>query len=863
MLTDQIPEGLTFDDVLLQPGRSEVLPRDVDLRTHLTPSITLNIPLVSAAMDTVTEHRTAICLAQEGGIGIIHRNMTPEAQAAEVEKVKRSESGMIVEPITMTPDQRISEALSLMERHRISGVPIVKGKKLVGILTNRDLRFLKDIQQPIAKVMTTKLVTVPVGTSMEKCKALLHQHRIEKLLVVDRQNFLKGLITMKDIEKAIKYPRACKDALGRLRVGAAVGPGKDREERIEALVRAGVDVVAVDTAHGHSRDVIDAVKATRREWPKLELVAGNVATAEGAEALVKAGVQGIKCGIGPGCFAAGTRVLMANATYKNIEDVTPGDRVINMNGEPVTVVKAWCTGVREVMALRHTGSFRETRVTPDHRYYVGDLATVKKKTISSLGYARALQRPTKRGATKIAWKEIGALEEGTCLVPRRIAFELPESFTIDLREFAVRKEKQLARYKVEIKASYELGYLFGTFLGDGHAFIARSRNSEAGRVSWYFAADEVEIAKKLARCLREASGMEVSPEPPGKIINVHFYSLQWARILAQFGKRHEKHLPSRYLCGDPLYLRGLFDGLIDSDGHRASDGRLCFHNTSQPLAELFNLLCLLQEGSLPNSSLEAPSAGGLIGTSVERCRESYRSRLNVSHGKRHLDSFQIVKILDRRPLSISVPVYDIEVDCPTHSFIADNAIVHNSICTTRIVAGVGVPQLTAIHEASRVARKADVTVIADGGIKYSGDIVKALAAGAHCVMIGSLFAGTDESPGDTVLYQGRSYKVYRGMGSLGAMQAGSSDRYFQEGETESTKLVPEGIEGMVPHRGSLSFSVHQLMGGLRSGMGYTGSKNLDDLFRNSRFLRISAAGLRESHVHDVMITKEAPNYRQS
>ena len=486
MLTDQIPEGLTFDDVLLQPGRSEVLPRDVDLRTHLTPTITLNIPLVSAAMDTVTEHRTAICLAQEGGIGIIHRNMTPEAQAAEVEKVKRSESGMIVSPITMAPEQRISEALSLMDHHRISGVPIVKGKKLVGILTNRDLRFLKDINQPVGKVMTTKLVTVPVGTSMEKCKALLHQHRIEKLLVVDRQNHLKGLITMKDIEKAIKYPRACKDAFGRLRVGAAVGPGKDREERIEALVQAGVDVVAVDTAHGHSRDVIEAVKATRRDWPKLDLVAGNIATAEGAEALVKAGVHGIKAGIGPG-----------------------------------------------------------------------------------------------------------------------------------------------------------------------------------------------------------------------------------------------------------------------------------------------------------------------------------------------------------------------------------------SICTTRIVAGVGVPQLTAIHEASRVARKADVTVIADGGIKYSGDIVKALAAGAHCVMIGSLFAGTDESPGDTVLYQGRSYKVYRGMGSLGAMQAGSSDRYFQEGETESTKLVPEGIEGMVPHRGSLSFSVHQLMGGLRSGLGYTGSKNLDDLFRNSRFLRISAAGLRESHVHDVMITKEAPNYRQS
>jgi IMP dehydrogenase len=486
MLTDQIPEGLTFDDVLLQPAKSDVLPRDVDLRTWLTPNIQLNIPLVSAAMDTVTEHRTAICLAQEGGLGVIHRNMTPEAQAAEVEKVKRSESGMIVEPITMEPQQRIAEAVAVMGRHHISGVPITKGKKLVGILTNRDLRFVKDLRQPISKVMTSKLVTVPVGTSLEKCKALLHEHRIEKLLVVDRNNNLKGLITIKDIEKGIKYPRACKDAMGRLRVGAAVGPGKDREARVEALVRAGVDVIVIDTAHGHTRDVVEAVKATRREFPKTDLIAGNVATGEGTEALIKAGVQGVKAGVGPG-----------------------------------------------------------------------------------------------------------------------------------------------------------------------------------------------------------------------------------------------------------------------------------------------------------------------------------------------------------------------------------------SICTTRIVAGVGVPQLTAIQDAARVARKAGVTLIADGGIKFSGDIVKALAAGAHTVMIGSLFAGTDESPGETVLYQGRSFKVYRGMGSLGAMQQGSSDRYFQEGETEASKLVPEGIEGMVPYKGSLGLSIHQLLGGLRSGMGYTGCKDLAELYANARFLRITSAGLRESHVHDVMITKEAPNYRQT
>ena len=486
MLEDQLPVGLTFDDVLLLPGKSEVLPRDVDLRTQLTPNLVLNIPLISAAMDTVTEYRTAICLAQEGGLGVIHRSMNAKAQAAEVEKVKRFESGMIVDPITMEPGQRISEAVAVMDRHSISGVPITKAGKVVGILTNRDLRFVKDLSDPISRVMTSELVTVPVGTKLDKCKALLHEHRIEKLPVVDDQGNLKGLITIKDIEKGIRFPRACKDDLGRLRVGAAVGAGEDREERIAALVAAGVDVIVIDTAHGHSQDVIDAVKSTRSNFPDVELIAGNIATAEGTEEIIKAGVHGVKVGIGPG-----------------------------------------------------------------------------------------------------------------------------------------------------------------------------------------------------------------------------------------------------------------------------------------------------------------------------------------------------------------------------------------SICTTRMVAGVGVPQMTAIRESSKVARQAGVTLIADGGIKYSGDIVKALAGGAHTVMIGNLFAGTDESPGDTVLYQGRSYKVYRGMGSLGAMEEGSSDRYFQGEVVEPRKLVPEGIEGMVPYKGGLAFSIQQLIGGLRAGMGYTGCKNLDNLYTNSRFVRISPAGLRESHVHDVMVTKEAPNYRQS
>jgi IMP dehydrogenase len=480
----EIREGLTFDDVLLVPAASEVLPGEVDLRTRLTTDIELHTPLIAAAMDTVTEHETAICMARNGGIGIIHKNLSVGEQAAEVDKVKRSESGMIVDPITMRPEQPIREALEVMSRFRISGVPVTRDGKAVGILTNRDLRFVKDVSPAISTVMTTEnLVTVPPGTTMETAQELLHKHRIEKLLVVDDAGKLCGLITIKDIEKTERYPNACKDGLGRLRCGAAIGVGQDRLERAQALVDAGVDVIIVDTAHGHSANVLEAIRELKSHFSDLALIGGNVATAEGTEALIKSGVSGVKVGVGPG-----------------------------------------------------------------------------------------------------------------------------------------------------------------------------------------------------------------------------------------------------------------------------------------------------------------------------------------------------------------------------------------SICTTRVVAGVGVPQFTAIRDAAEVANRFGIPVIGDGGIKYSGDVVKGLAAGAATIMIGSLFAGTDESPGEVVLYQGRSYKVYRGMGSLGAMAAGSRDRYFQS-DVEDDKLVPEGIEGRVPYRGSLSQSLHQLYGGLRSGMGYCGAPTLDALRKGSQFVRISSAGLRESHVHDVIVTKEAPNYR--
>ena len=487
MLDERIPEALTFDDVLLVPQKSAVLPSEVDITTQLTKTITLRVPVVSAAMDTVTEAPLAIAMAQEGGMGFIHKNMTVEAQASEVDKVKRSESGMIVDPVTVSPTARVAEALELMSRFRISGVPVTKGSKLVGILTNRDLRFETRTNLPVSELMTKEeLITVPVGTTLEQAKEILHRHKVEKLLVVDKDYNLKGLITVKDIQKQIKYPSACKDSLGRLRVGAAVGVTADVLDRAAALVEAKVDVIAVDTAHGHTSRVLETLEAIKKRFPDLEVIAGNVGTQEGAADLVAAGVAAVKVGMGPG-----------------------------------------------------------------------------------------------------------------------------------------------------------------------------------------------------------------------------------------------------------------------------------------------------------------------------------------------------------------------------------------SICTTRVVSGAGMPQITAIAAAAKAAGPAGVPVIADGGVKFSGDIVKAIAAGASAVMIGSLFAGTDESPGELILRQGRSFKSYRGMGSIGAMKEGSRDRYFQEfdGHTDTGKLVPEGIEGMVPYKGPLSAMVQQLVGGLRAGMGYCGTGSIRELQVRSRFVRISSAGLKESHVHDVIITKEAPNYR--
>ena len=854
-------EGLTFDDVLLVPAESRVLPNDVSTRTRLTRTIELAIPVVSAAMDTVTEARLAIALAREGGLGIVHRNLSIEDQVAEVDKVKRSEAGMIVEPVTLPPDAIVRDALELMAHYKVSGVPITDAQGvLVGILTNRDLRFETDIEQPVSALMTARdLVTAPVGTTLEEAEKILGRNKIEKLPVVDADGKLRGLITVKDIQKKVQYPDATKDERGRLRVGASVGVGPEAVERAQALTAAGADVLVVDTAHGHSTGVLEMVKRIKAASP-VEVIAGNIATADAARALIEAGADTIKVGIGPGCLAAGTRVLMADSTYRNIEDIAAGDRVINMHGDPVTVRNAWCTGVRDVVAVRHIASPVETKVTPDHRFWVGDLSTAR-AAVASRGYVRVLEQPTKRGASKLRWKEVGEASGDTLLLPRHIAFDLPDHFEFDLGEFA-RREARLERYRRTIEDSYLLGYLFGTFLGDGDSFLASNGRSEIGRVAWSFGPAEEEIAEKLADTVEVVTGVRPTVKR-GRVIRVYLYSLQWSRLLATFGKRTGKQLPTRFRCGNPVYLKGLYDGLVDSDGYHAADGRTCFKNTSRELVELFGVLCILLWGSFPNVHREAPNAGGLTGTTDERCNESFVARLSVHHRRRNLDDYVVVKQLEQRELGVALPVYDIEVDCETHSFIADNAVVHNSICTTRVVAGVGVPQVTAIYDCSDVAAAESVPVIGDGGMTTSGDIAKAIAAGADSVMLGSLLAGTEEAPGEVILVQGERFKEYRGMGSLGAMRGRSysKDRYFQGDVEDVDKLVPEGIEGRVAYKGPLSPIVYQLIGGLRQAMGYCGAATIEEM-KAARFVRITGAGLRESHPHDVTITKEAPNYRR-
>ena len=938
--------GLTFDDVALIPGASTTHPREADTRTRFTRELTLQIPLVSAAMDTVTEARLAIALAREGGIGVIHRNLTAQAQAAEVDKVKRSEFGIITDPFALTPEHVIADAQVLMARYHISGVPIVDvlpQGRLVGIVTNRDLRFETDPDRRLSEVMTaTGLVTAPVGTSPEEAKRLLARHKIEKLPLVDPHGHLRGLLTTKDIEKTRKYPLSAKDRQGRLLVAAAVGVSPGNMERVEALIAAGVDAIVVDSAHGHSARVVAFAREVKAAFggSGLQVVAGNVATAEGALALCEAGVDAVKAGVGPGsiCHHPDTLITMGDGSVKRIADVSVGDLVLTHLGNTRPVTKTYRHHYRgPLVHLTVNGCPHPLRLTPNHPLWgirFGESSTPRRGRYGAAYFLRQVRRPQTpewhaaqtwrpqdllvQPVRKAQWQPttydlleaaphyrhdagwVWANKPGGNRNPETyadlaVAFHttarvvagivdrtrrVEDALATDLTEYLdatgyVRPRPERLRRHVRVDGAFMR--LAGYYLAEGH--LAGAANNRRAR----FAFHRREVAfhqdvLNLCAAIFGYHGGGVVAASRGQGVSVLISSHVIARFLETLlpGGAVTKRIPAALMDQPGEHLRQLVIGLLRGDGSVAADGARLGYKTASPALAHQLADILLRLGYLPSVGHLPAARAGWHATYVVRlsggeCRRFLADFPELGKGPvdgapagrggwtqgrfrdggRVLASISGVAVVTDQDLD----VYNLEV-AEDHSYVAGRVAVHN--CTTRVVAGVGMPQLTAVWECSRAAERFGVPVIADGGVKYSGDVPKALAAGAQSVMIGSLFAGTEESPGELEIYQGRSYKVYRGMGSLGALEEGSKDRYFQEGQQ---KLVPEGVEGRVPFRGQLSETVFQLVGGLRSGMGYCGTATIEDLRRRARFVRITPAGLRESHPHDVQIIREPPNYR--
>jgi len=859
-----IPLGLAFDDVLLIPQYSEITSRSqVSTRSLLAGDIYLNIPIISSNMDTVTMADMAIAMAKLGGIGFIHRFLSIEDEVREISKVKRYRSHIIFEPYEVCAEATIAEAVEIMDRHGVGGLMVAEDDhQLVGILTRRDVDGAPSTDL-VQEMMTPRerMVVGKEDIDIAEAKKLMHSARVEKLPLVDEADRVTGLIVMKDIHKLADHPNSTIDREGRLMVASSVGVVNEYIDRAEATLEAGADLLVVDVAHGHASHVGKALQELKKRFGHVPIIAGDVATGEGVEYLAQHGADAVRVGIGPGCFVAGTRVLMANGTYKNIEEVQAGDRVLNKNGEPVSVVGAKCMGEREVMAYRHTAYCHETWATPDHRHWAGDLSSVSEATVSSSGYVNVLERPMLKDGnkvSKIGWMELGDMDRSAFLAPRHLNLELPESFTISLDDFA-KRPGNLKRYNIEIEPSYQLGYMLGTFLGDGCSKVTSNRNSEAGSVAWYFNKHEVDISSKLVAAVEFVTGVRPTVKEKDSIQLVNFYSLQWARLLQEFGKKTEKHLPEKYLCGDRDYINGLLDGLLDSDGHRDKGGRRVFDNTSPRLMELYSVLCHITEGSFPSFEIKTPDpekrAGGLS-CEAANMSEAYRARLAKSHAKRQMDDYIVIKKLDfdHMPRK-TVLVYDIEVDCPTHSFIANNVIVHNSACTTRLVAGAGYPQFSALLECSRAGQKVGIPVIADGGIRggtasspAGADLSKAIGAGASTAMLGSALAGTRESPGLIEERDGHLVKTYRGMASMDAFLS----KQVGEGKADEAAVdyVPEGVTAVIPYRDEPAAKViHKLVGGLRSGMAYSNATTIEEFHQKVRFVQQTSAGLGESKPH--------------
>jgi inosine-5'-monophosphate dehydrogenase len=930
-------EGLTFDDVLLIPAHSQVLPAQVDVSTWLTRKIRINIPVVSAAMDTVTEHRLAIALAREGGVGFIHKNMPLDQQAEMVRKVKRSENGMITDPITLPPDRTVGHALDMMAEYKISGVPIVTDEgDLVGIITNRDLRFESDRSKPLRDLMTSKnLVTVPEGTTPEQAKEVLHRHRIEKVLVVNGRGKLTGMITVKDITKQLEFPYAAKDERGRLLVGAAIGAGGDFMERAGALVRAGVDVLTIDTAHGHSQGVLDAVSRVREAFPDVQLIAGNVSTAAGTVALIERGVDAVKVGQGPGsiCFRGETPITLGDGSVKPIAQVGVGELVMTHLGRVRPVTKIYRHSHRGAMVrLNISGCPDALHVTPNHeflavtfdaperlrrrngakyffhkpKYNKGlrwvradelkpqDVVAIPRRQVQPRAHSFDLaetvvhyrydeesvwaNKPSRNFNTE-TYHDLAERFETTARVigsivtrKRTVADELSARVNTYLAEVGYERDMQPVKLRRKIELTPELMRLIGYYVAEG--YVIGNQNNRQLRFA--FADHEqryVDDVKSLVEQVFGYAGTTTRPTARHAVevlVSNHAIARFFEELMP--GGATNKRLPAAILDQADGHLRQLLIGALRGDGSLKNACRVAYKTSSPHLANQIAEI-FLRLAYLASVQRHEPARPGwspmyhvrISGAQCVRFAEDFPELGLAFDGpaptKQEFfadDEYMYVPVLSIvHEAEQELEVYNLEV-AEDHTYIAGRVAVHN--CTTRVVTGAGMPQITAVTDCARAAERFGVPIIADGGIKYSGDIPKAIAAGAHSVMIGSLFAGTEESPGETILYEGRQYKTYRGMGSIGAMSRGSGDRYFQTNVKETRKLVAEGIEGMVPFKGALHDSVYQLVGGLRAGMGYVGTADVEALRREARLIRVTVAGQTESHPHDITITKEAPNY---
>ncbi len=615
--------------------------------------------------------------------------------------------------------------------------------------------------------------------------------------------------------------------------------GLENLDELTKLIKGKADIfhpkgVCLDVAHGHTQAMYEAITYLKFNVPKLEIIAGTVCTPNAVMDLASWGADAIRVGIGGGCFASGTRVLMSNGVYKNIEDIQSGDRVINKEGIPVNVKRAFKSGYKKLSSLRTNIFYKNTFVTADHNYWIGDLSSTSQSTLSAHGYVKLLERQTAATprASKLKWKSIGEVDRGCLLMPKKIDFEFAKSFEISLEKRSGGNWRSGYSYSIDtiLIPSYELGYIFGTFLGDGNTHNSVYNNSNRGSVHWAFGKDEINIAKKLRDCIFKVFNKEVVIKEISErnIIKVSFYYKPFSDFLQAFGKRNQKKLPEEYLVGNIEYLTGMFEGLIDSDGHYSTDNRISFLNTSSFLIELFNILTYVLKGYFPNNEEKPPSIGGLINCNIDNCASSYNARLLKQPEYRMSENFQVVKVLDYKEIDLWADVYDIEVECDTHSFIANNSIVHNSACTTRLVTGFGAPQFTALLECSRVARRHNVPIIADGGIRDSRDISLALAAGASSVMMGKLFSATDESAAE--LY-GDHHKIYKGQASS---------------EFQKTGRASEGEQGLVKKIGSVDNLLTELSLNLKTSLSYAGAKNIEQFREKVQWVEVGSGYKNES-----------------